>query len=66
MLLRVWNKLPKSNISWGLVGIGVLVFVIGTVADVTIVGLPEGLGLDAIGVLLILAGAGVSLIGTSK
>ena len=53
-----------TNISWGLVGIGILIFVIGTVADVTIVGLPEGLGLDAIGVLLILAGAGVSLIGT--
>ena len=48
-----------------MVFVGVVFFLFGAGLDLTIVGLPAGIPLDAIGVLLALGGLGVGVFGQS-
>lgn len=38
-----------------------LLFIAGAVFNITVVGLPEGIGLDLLGIILMVLGAGYSL-----
>ena len=48
-----------------MVFVGVIFFLFGAGLDLTVVGLPAGIPLDAIGVLLALGGLGVGVFGQS-
>ena len=48
-----------------MVFIGIIFFLFGAGLDLTIVGLPAGIPLDALGVLLALGGVGVGVFGQS-
>jgi len=48
-----------------MVFVGVVFFLFGAGLDLTVVGLPAGVPLDAIGVLLALGGLGVGVFGQS-